>query len=173
MKKFIFIVLFSALLVSFPRAARADFEDGQQVSAAIVAPLMAWVEKETGVRVPMLPSVIASRSKLLKIVSRMGPLAGRAQALYIGGTVFLDHRLFDTEESTQISLLVHELVHYAQSFRRTPVGACANAKEYEAYTLQNKWLAEQGHAPFVSASWIARMAACKAPSTTIALAQTK
>lgn len=170
MKKILFILLFSAFLATAPQAARADFEDGDRIPDAVIAPLMAWVEAQTGVRVPVLPHVIASRSQLTQIVSRMGSIAGRARALYVGGTVFLDHRLFDAEDSTQLSLLVHELVHYAQSFKRGP-WACPQAKEVEAYTLQNKWLEEQGHSPFVTASWINRMASCPSTPTTVALAQ--
>ncbi len=168
MKKIFYTFLFFAFLAGFPHAARADFEDGDRVPDSVVAPLMAWVEAQTGVKVPVLPRVVASRSQLTQIVSRMNGVAGRARALYVGGVVLLDHRMFDAEDSTQLSLLVHELVHYAQSFKRGP-WACAQAKEVEAYTLQNKWLEERGHSPFVTASWINRMAACPAPPTSVAL----
>lgn len=140
------------------------------VPATVIAPLMAWVQKETGVRVPALPRVEANRTKLLRIAAHLTSERGHARALYTGGAIVLDHYMFDAEDSTQLSFLVHELVHYAQSFRTTPVGSCSKAKEFEAYTLQNKWLQEQGHAPIVTASWIDRMAACPAP-TTVALAQ--
>lgn len=170
MKKFFCLFLLSVFFAAMPQTAYADFEDGDRIPDAVVAPLMAWVEAQTGVRVPALPRVVASRSQLTQIVSRMGAIAGRARALYVGGVVLLDHRLFDAEDSTQLSLLVHELVHYAQSFKRGPWG-CPQAKEVEAYTLQNKWLEEQGHSPFVTASWINRMASCPSAPTTVALAQ--
>ncbi len=172
MKRITFTLLILALLIGFSPAARAELDDGTAVPASVVRPLMSWVEKELGVKVPYLPNVVASRTQLLQVVSRMGPLAGRARALYIGGTVLLDSRIFDAEESTQLSFLLHELVHYAQTFRHVPAGACAQAREYEAYSLQNKWLQEQGHAPIVSASWIKKMASCPA-DTTIALAQSR
>lgn len=171
MKTVLNILLFAALIMSFPQTARADYEDGDRVPEAVIAPLMAWVEMQTGVKAPVLPAVVASHSKLTQVVSNMGRLAGRARALYTGGMVVLDHRYFDAEDSTQISLLVHELVHYAQSFKRMGTYACAQAKEVEAYNLQNKWLEEQGHSPFVTASWINRMAACPAGAGTVALAQ--
>lgn len=172
MKKVFLTVLILALAAGFPSAARADFEDGQLIPAQIVAPLMAWVQQQTGVRVPTLPRVEASRTKLLKIAGRTGQVAGRARAIYTGGTIVLDHYLFAADDATQLSFLVHELVHYAQSFRTVPTGTCSRAKEFEAYTLQNKWLEAHGHAPIVSASWINRMASCPAP-TTLALAQTR
>lgn len=170
MKTFLYILFVLALMVGFPQTARADYEDGAVVPAAVIAPLMAWVEAQTGVRVPALPRVVASQSQLSEIVSHMGRLSGRAKALYVGGQVVLDHRYFDAEDSTQVSLLVHELVHYAQSFKRGTVWSCPQAKEVEAYTLQNKWLEDRGHSPFVRASWISRMAACPATASSMAVA---
>lgn len=172
MKTVYFILFVLALLVAAPQTARAEYEDGARVPDAVVAPLMAWVERQVGVRVPALPRVIASHSKLMQAVRYMGPVSGRARALYSGGVVLLDHYAFEPEESTQLSLLVHELVHYAQSFKRSTTWECARSKEFEAYTLQNKWLGEQGHSPYVSATWIRRMAACPTDtSSTVALAQ--
>ena len=170
MKAISIIILVSALIVGFPHTARADYEDGDIVSPAVIAPLMAWVEAQVGVKVPALPQVVASHSRLSQVVGRMGRIAGRAKALYIGGTVILDHRYFDVEDSTQISLLVHELVHYAQAYKRNVVWTCPQAKEVEAYTIQNKWLEDQGHSPFVNASWISRAAACPTTTSTVAMA---
>ena len=171
MKMFLLILFVSTLLVVFPQSARADFEDGQAVPATVIAPLMAWVEAQVGVKVPALPQVITSKTRLADIVSRMGRSAARAKALYVSGFVVLDHRYFDTEDETEMSLLVHELVHYAQSFKRQSVWSCAQAKEVEAYTIQNKWLEDQGHSPFVRASWIDRMAACPTSTSSVAVAR--
>lgn len=169
--KLIRLILFvSVLTLGFAQAARADFEDGQAVPEAIVAPLMAWVEAQVGVRVPALPRVVASHTQLSEIVSNMGRLAGRARALYVGGRVVLDDRSFDEEDDTQLSLLVHELVHYAQSFKRNTAWACPQAKEVEAYTIQNKWLEERDHGPFVRATWINRMAACPTAPSAVEMA---
>jgi len=170
MKALLLMILVSALTAGFPQPVHADFEDGAVVPPAVIAPLMAWVEAQTGVRVPVLPKVVASHSRLSEIVSRMGRIAGRARALYTGGMVVLDDRYFDVEDETQVSLLVHELVHYAQSYNRTAVWTCAQAKEVEAYTLQNKWLEERGHSPYVQASWINRAAACPTTTSTVAMA---
>jgi hypothetical protein len=173
MKKVILLIVLAALIALFPTSARAEYEEGQLVEQQVIAPLMAWVEAHTGVRVPSLPVVEANRSKLISIVSHMGRVQGRARALYIGGRVVLDHYYFDAEDSTQLSLLVHELVHYAQSLRPRSSWACPQEKEIEAYNLQNKWLEEHGHAPIVSASWINRVSACPASRTVVALAQTR
>lgn len=160
MKLLFKIILFSALIMGFAGEARAEFRDGQQIPAEIIRPLMSWVEQNVGVRVPVLPKVIASRTYLLDVVGGMGRTAGRAKAVYAGGMVILDHRRFDETDSHQLSLLVHELVHYAQSFKRHQNLGCPQAKEQEAYTLQNRWLEEKGSRPYVRASWIRRMASC-------------
>lgn len=159
MKILSFAILLSILLTGFATPARADYQDGQRVPEAVIAPLMSWVERHVGVRVPALPQVVASGRQLRAIVSRMGPVSGRARALYVGGVVLVDDRQFDAEDSTQVSILVHELVHYAQSFAPRS-WACGREKEEQAYGLQNQWLMEQGHEPFVTASWIKRMSAC-------------
>ena len=165
------LVLF-ALIVGTPLAAKADVEDGTVVDAQIVAPLMAWVERQTGVRVPSLPHVVASREQFRAILARMGGrTAGRARSLYLAGEVLLDNEMWDPEDSTELSLLVHELVHYAQSYMPRSAWSCRDAREAQAYTLQNKWLDEQGHNAFVSASWIRRVSSCGDATTNVALAQ--
>lgn len=170
MKLIQYIIFLALILFAFPQTARAEFEDGDLVPDSIVAPLMAWVEMQTGVRVPVLPQVIASQTTLNSVVSGMGRISGRARALYVRGTVILDHRYFDPEDTTQLSLLVHELVHYAQSYQSRSVWACPQAKEVEAYSLQNKWLEELGHSPFVRASWINRMGSCPTSDSAVAMA---
>lgn len=170
MKMIALLAFIMALTLGFPQLAKADFEDGDIVPATVIAPLMTWVEAQTGVKVPALPRVVASHSRLGEVVRGMGRISGRARALYVGGQVILDDRSFDIEDDTQISLLVHELVHYAQSFKRNAAWGCAQAKEVEAYTLQNQWLEERDHSPFVRASWINRMAACPTTTSSVAVA---
>lgn len=155
------------LLVAFPRTAHT-YEDGTVVPSSVIAPLMSWVEAQTGVHVPYLPKVMASRSTLRNITSRMNTVGGRARAVYVGGMVVVDHNRFDEQDSTQLSLLIHELVHYAQSFTPRSQWACGKAKEKQAYTLQNRWLEENGHHPIVRASWIKRMASCPVATMVVA-----
>jgi hypothetical protein len=131
---------------------------------------MAWVEVQTGIHVPVLPKVFASRGMLRRIAAHSTIRArGTPGALFFGGMVVVDHHLFDERDGTQLSLLVHELVHYAQSFTPHARWSCERSKEEQAYTLQNKWLEERGHYPIVRASWIQRMASC--PVQTVAMAQ--
>lgn len=160
MKKILLFILITLLLGAFPRTAHS-YEEGAIVPSAVIAPLMAWVEAETGIKVPYLPKVMASHSTLNNIVSHMNHVGrGHPRAVYFGGIVIIDHLYFDHEDTTQLSLLVHELVHYAQSFTPANQWRCPQAKEHQAYSLQNKWLEQKGSYPIVRASWINRMASC-------------
>lgn len=161
-------ILLLILAMGYSAPVLADVEDGTHISSAIVQPLIAWVEKETGTHIPRAPIVIASRTRFsLELEHSHEPHAGRPQSGYVPGTVILDNTQWDPEDPTQMSLLVHELVHHAQLFMKNKRWACANEKETQAYTLQNKWLEEHGHSPFVRESWIRRVSAC-AGTTTIA-----
>ncbi len=124
-----------------------------------------------GTKVPVMPQVIVSRSQFERILSRLGNrVVGRPQAVYTAGTVYLDSDRWDPEEPTQLSLLVHELVHHAQYFMRGN-WPCSNAKEGQAYTLQNRWLEMNDHAPFVNIAWINRVSSCPDRGAATLLAQ--
>jgi len=171
MKKLSFILFVLALFLGFAAPARADVDDGTVLTAKTVAPLMAWVEKQTGVKVPVLPQVIASHTQFREILGRMGGrFAGRPRSVYTSGRVILDNLYWDEDDPTEMSLLVHELVHYAQSYMNI-AWACPDAREAMAYTLQNKWLEENDHSPFVDASWVRRMSSCGGAETSLVSAQ--
>lgn len=157
MKKLILALAFSALL--FPHHAHAAVEDGTQISEATIAPLMAWVERATGTDVPRAPRVIASARKLKTSLGLEGVQQARAMAAYIPGQVVLNNVIWDEESIRSTSYLVHELVHHAQLFS-TKHYACNKQKEYEAYRLQNQWLAEHGEDPIVSERFIESVASC-------------
>ena len=171
LSKYFKILLFLTLLSSFSVPAQAEVEDGVHVSEAVVGPLMAWVEAKTGYKVTVLPDVIASRSQFKAVLrKRVGAFAGQPQSLYIPGTVLLNNLTWDEEDPTALSLLVHELVHHNQLFMPGQHWACADAKETQAYNLQNEWLAEHGHQPFVQAAFIEQVSNCP-NSTGLQLAQ--
>jgi len=171
MKKLSLSLLVLALLLGFAAPARAEVEDGTVIPAKVVAPLMAWVEAQTGTKVPALPQVIASRELFQQILGRMGgKFAGRPRSVYVAGRVILDSEYWEEDDSTEQSLLVHELVHYAQSFMTTG-WSCPDAREGMAYTLQNKWLEEHDDSPFVNVAWVRRMSSCGDSSTAVAWAR--
>jgi hypothetical protein len=155
-----------ALSLSCAAPAFADVNDGTHLDPAFVSPFVAWVERETGTHIPVQPDVIASRSLFDHLLNTSHiHHDGIPQSGYVPGTVVMDNRMWDPEDPTQLSLLVHELVHHAQLFMKGKVWACAEEKEVQAYTLQNKWLEEHNYAPFVRASWIKRVSSC--PGTTV------
>lgn len=157
------------LAVCAPSLAHAETEDGAMVNAALVGKLIAWVERETGASVPVLPTVISSHSRMWKAVGSRAT-AGHPEAVFAGGTILLDSDNWDAKDPRQVSLLVHEMVHYAQSFMHKN-WACNDAKEQQAYRLQNKWLAQNGQPAFASASWIERLSSCGSDSDSVDLAQ--
>ena len=153
-------VLILSLAAAFP--ASASVPENSTIDSSIVAPLMDWVAKETGTRVSDMPQVVASRSLLAAALKHGGTLAmGRPRSGYIPGMVIVDNVYWDSEDSTQISLLVHELVHHAQHSMTRARWECPDAREEQAYLLQNKWLEDHGHAPFVSTAWIQRVSGCR------------
>jgi len=158
MKSILSIILATGLLFSAP-SAHAAVEDGTSISPQFIAPLMAWVENATSTRVPTQPHVVASMSRLKFAMGLEGVRQARSMAAYIPGQVVLNNLIWDEESVRSVSYLVHELVHHAQLFSKKQY-PCPEAKEYEAYNLQNQWLAEHGEDPIVSASFIKAMAAC-------------
>lgn len=165
--------IFLCILALAAGRVEARVDDGTHIDANLVRNLMSWVESRTGTTVPVLPRVIASRSEFKKILVAMGrSFAGRPQSLYIPGTVYMNNLWWDAEDPVQLSLLVHELVHHAQLFMTETKWPCPDAREVMAYQLQNQWLEENGHSPFVRAAWIERVSACPGESNSLQLAQT-
>lgn len=133
--------------------------DGTAIDPALVRELLAWVSAQSGYHPPGPPVVIASREKFVQLMRKTGARLSNARAMYIPGMVVLDNISWDAQDPMQLSLLVHDLVHHAQLFSGKTY-PCRAAKEHEAYTLQNKWLAERGAGFFASDAWIERMAQC-------------
>lgn len=153
--------LLGALLMA-PMAAQAQ----GVLSDGFVHPLMQWVAARTGVSISSLPRVVISRAEMVARIGNPMRNSAMARALYVPGEVVIDDEFWDNDDTRTISFLVHELVHHAQYVSKRPY-PCANAKEWEAYRLQNQWLAEHGLAPAVEESFIARMADCRAAAPVI------
>ena len=163
------LVCLLCMMMSLINPAQASVANGSVIPASVVEPVVQWVARETGTQIPVLPQVIASRSRLIAaLAAESNTPIGRPRSGYIPGTVIMDHVYWDTDDALQMSLLVHELVHHAQIFMKNAAWACPDARETLAYTLQNKWLAEHGHEPFVPQSWIDRVASCGTPPVHVA-----
>lgn len=157
-KTILSLVLASGLLWS--GLAAAEVPDGTRVDVLTVKSLMSWVERETGYRIATTPIVVASQQKFDAILEAKGAHYADARAVYIPGMVVLDNATWDPGNPVEVSLLVHELVHHAQLYAKRNY-PCPDAREYEAYSLQNKWLIGHGYAPFASQAWIDQMSGCR------------
>ena len=129
------------------------------VPPSIVAPLMQWVSVRMSVPVAALPAVYASRERMIQKIGDPQRQSALARALYVPGEVVIDDQFWDAGDTRVVSFLVHELVHHAQLASGRSY-ACHNAKEWEAYKLQNLWLAEHGLPAAVEEKWITTMADC-------------
>ncbi|MBY0427735.1 MAG: hypothetical protein K2Q32_00775 [Alphaproteobacteria bacterium] len=151
-----YILCIFSLLITFAVPVRAETT---LVPSAFVAPLMRWVSVRMSVPVQALPAVYASRERMIERIGDPQRQSALARALYVPGEVVIDDQFWDAGEPRVVSFLVHELVHHAQLASGRSY-ACHNAKEWEAYKLQNLWLAEHGLPPAVEEKWITTMADC-------------
>jgi hypothetical protein len=151
------IAFFLCMMFVSPAVAVAS-----DVPAQFAWPLMQWISVKTGIQVDTLPAINVSRDMMVARIGDPQRQSAMARALYVPNQVVLDDQFWDATDTRKVSFLLHELVHHAQlvSGKKYP---CANAKEWEAYRLQNMWLEEKGLAPAVSEEWIATMAACHSP----------
>ncbi len=159
MRCFILCIFYALVLLS-AAPLRAE---SSMVQPGFVAPLMQWVSVRMSVPVAALPAVYASRERMVERIGNPERQSALARALYIPGEVVIDDQFWDASEPRVVSFLVHELVHHAQLVSGRPY-ACHNAKEWEAYKLQNLWLAEHGLPPAVEEKWIATMSDCNRPN---------
>ncbi len=153
---FVLLILFSG----FPESSRAAVRDGTIIAPATLRPLARWVEDATNTRIRVLPLAIASGRILKTSLGLRGVQQARAMAAYLPGQIIINNVIWDPESVRSQSYLVHEMVHHAQmlSGKRYP---CPNAKEREAYTLQNRFLQEHDEDPMFGDHWIKRLSSCK------------
>ncbi len=156
-------ILTLLLTLTLANCADTSTADGTRIPSTTVQPLASWVEGQTGVKMAALPITEASGIRLKTALGLEGVQQARAVAAYIPGQIIINNIIWDPGSLVAQSYLVHELVHHAQLFSGK-IYPCPEAKEREAYTLQNKWLIEHGESPLVSEGWIANMSECKVSS---------
>jgi hypothetical protein len=166
MKLFDITTLFCTMLALANCASENIASDGTPISPETLKPLAQWVSLQTNVTMPALPLATASGTRLKNTLGLEGVQRARAVAAYIPGQIIINNIIWDPGSLVSQSYLVHELVHHAQLFSGKTY-ACPEAKEREAYTLQNKWLVEHGQDPIVNDDWIADISACKVSSRQI------
>lgn len=140
--------------------AFASVPEGSAISPAVLAPLGAWVSQAMHTKLAFLPLATASGWQLKTSIGLEGVQQARSIAAYLPGRIIVNNVTWDEESVRMQSYLVHELVHHAQLMSRRTY-PCAQAKEREAYTLQNQWLVEHGESPIYGQSWIDAMSRCR------------
>ncbi len=119
--------------------------------AEVIISLLAWVKLLGGYPIPEHPpQVIFVPHAVLQAEAchRPCPVLGWFPP---GDRIYLDDRLDPEHDVRARGILVHELVHYAQSLstRFDGLDECSAviAREREAYDVQNRWLAANGALP--------------------------
>lgn len=155
-----FLCITAALIAFFfSSQAQATVPDGTMIPSSTLAPLARWVENASHMRIHSLPVVTASGFRLKTSLGLEGVQQARSVAAYLPGQIIINNIMWDPESLRAQSYLVHEMVHHAQTLagRTYP---CHDAKEREAYMLQNKWLVEHGEDPIYSQEWIDEVSVC-------------
>jgi hypothetical protein len=117
-------------------------------SAAVIAPLWAWVLLQTELPDGLTPPVVRAVSERCLLALRQSDGQGTAvlgiEAAYApaDATIFLRRR-WQEDSAAARSILVHELVHHAQAIGGMRF-ACPAAAEKQAYAVQEAWLAQWG-----------------------------
>ncbi len=157
--KFFLCIPAALIALFFSINAQAAVPDGTVISAATLSPIARWVEKASHMRIHALPIVTASGFRLKTSLGLEGVQQARSMAAYLPGQIIINNILWDPESLRAQSYLVHEMVHHAQTLagRKYP---CHDAKEREAYLLQNQWLVEHGEDPIYDQGWINDVSAC-------------
>lgn len=117
----------------------------------LVASLMAWVALLSGApRPPTVPVVMQVPHAHLEELACGQPCPILGLYTY-GDVVFLDDQLDPERDVYARSILLHELVHYAQqhSGKYDAMDTCQASvlREREAYYLQNEYLVRHGETP--------------------------
>lgn len=123
------------LLLAAPGAQAERIE--YRLSADEATSLYALAYGYAGIGVPdEPPHFYPVTSKTLALLACGKPDCG-ARALQVADAIFYDHRI-DTGDPLDLSILVHELVHYAQWVTRGEATTCVErrAREEEAYRVQ-------------------------------------
>ena len=110
-------------------------------------------------KIHALPMVVASGFKLKTSLGLQGVQQARSVAAYLPGQIIINNIIWDPDSVRAHSYLVHEMVHHAQTLNAKRY-ACNDAKERDAYMLQNRWLVERGEDPIYDQDWIDEVSVC-------------
>ncbi len=159
MKNILSILSILSLLALANCESTGAVADGTVLQPETLKPYAGWVQTAMNVDMSSLPIATASGKQLKTSLGLKGVNQARAMAAYLPGRIILNNVAWDPGSLHSQSYLVHELVHHAQLISGRHY-ECDDAKEREAYTLQNKWLVEHGASPLVDQDFIDKISAC-------------
>ncbi|MDP9127162.1 MAG: hypothetical protein M3N08_02725 [Pseudomonadota bacterium] len=163
MKNWLMILPLLSLLTLANCASTSTVSDGTVIPKETLQPYAGWVQQAMNVDMVSIPITVASGSRLKTSLGLKGVQQARAMAAYLPGQIILNNIAWDPGSLRSQSYLIHEMVHHAQLLSGRHY-ACDDAKEREAYTLQNRWLVEHGEEPMVSEEFISKISACTVES---------
>lgn len=135
-------------------------ESQRQIDAALVKSLSDWVAAAMQLKPAQRPLVvIANTEKYLQALRVGGSRNRETRFIQLPGTMIFDTDAVDTDNPIIKSQIVHGLVHYYQLLNKRDA-PCVELREFEAFTLQNRWLEEQGERGFISPVTLARWEQC-------------
>lgn len=137
--------LTALVLATGPALAGDATDPPRRAILGIVQGLEQWLDRTSPyparMEIPAIVFIDAEDAHSMR--ERSGRLHGRLRGLYsqASATIYLV-RPWDAHDPQDVSVLLHELVHHRQATARH--WYCDNAKEWDAYKLQDRWLAELG-----------------------------
>jgi hypothetical protein len=155
----IFIAIFVLIPALAPTMAYAD----QTLPIGQIRPLIEWVEARTNTMLLPRPDIYISSEALRRLAHAGDAAHNRAGseriAAYRDGVIFIDEKFWQPGDIADQSVLIHELVHYAQD-RGDRTYACTNQREQEAYRMQNSFLIEHGEQPYIDRAALEHLGQC-------------
>ncbi len=155
------VILWPAVALAAEDAPEKDKHvSTQQIEATLVNELGAWVAAAMQVPAASKPlSVVASAEKYQQAL-RVGGRGNReTRFIQLPGAMIFDTDTVDVDNPIIKSQIVHALVHYYQLLNKREI-PCAEMREHEAFSLQNRWLEEQGERGYISPLTLARWESC-------------
>lgn len=127
---------------------------------ALVVRLDNWVATALHVPAARNPmAIVTSSNRYRQALLVTSGRVHEARFIQLPGAMIFDTDEVDTENPVIQSQIIHALVHHHQFLNKHPFD-CPEQREHEAYTLQNRWLEEQGERPYLSANTLARWEHC-------------
>ena len=153
------LIIVAVLVVMLALGGAESAHADQMVAASDVASLIDWVETRTNIMLLPRPRIFLSAKALGDLAGDHAQYGHETIAAYRNGRIYLLPKFWSPGNVADDSVIVHELVHYAQDLREHST-ACRNQREAEAYQLQNEYLLEHSERPIIDAVQLRLIGKC-------------